>query len=202
MELSPLYRFDAEYRLSAPVLCGVDEAGRGPLCGPVAVGAAILNPEEPIEGLNDSKKISEKKREALYEVIVQKALAWNVVLMPPAEIDSMNIRQAVLEGMRRAVAGLSMAPDAVLVDGNDPPAFSCLAHSVVKGDSLSASIAAASILAKVTRDRVMRELDKEYPEYLLAQHKGYPTKQHYDILDRFGPLDFYRFSYLKKWSAR
>lgn len=202
MDTTPLYVFDEERRKDAPLLCGVDEAGRGPLCGPVAIGAVILDPQNPVEGLNDSKKLSEKKREILYEQIAEKAVAWKVILMSAREIDGMNIRQAVLEGMRQAVTGLETTPNLVLVDGNDPPEFVCPCMAVVKGDATSASIAAASIMAKVTRDRLMCELDKQYPEYMLAKHKGYPTKQHYEILDKLGPQDFYRFTYLKKWSNR
>ncbi|MFV0352781.1 MAG: ribonuclease HII [Oscillospiraceae bacterium] len=202
MDTTQLYVFDEGYRNKAPLLCGVDEAGRGPLCGPVAIGAVILDPQNPVEGLNDSKKLSEKKRKILYEQIVEKAVAWKVILMSAREIDGMNIRQAVLEGMRQAVAGLETTPNLVLVDGNDPPEFACPCMAVVKGDATSASIAAASIMAKVTRDRLMCELDKQYPEYMLAKHKGYPTKQHYEIIDKLGLQDFYRFTYLKKWSNR
>lgn len=198
----PLYLFDEAYRAAAPALCGVDEAGRGPLCGPVGVAAVILDPAVPIEGLDDSKKISEKKREGLYEAIVARALAWNVVLVEPAVIDELNILGATLAGMRRAVEGLGAVPDLVLVDGDKTPPLFCRCEAVVGGDGLSASIAAASILAKVTRDRHMRALDAQYPQYELAKHKGYPTKRHYELLDQYGPQDFYRQSFLKKWRAR
>ncbi|MFV0414437.1 MAG: ribonuclease HII [Oscillospiraceae bacterium] len=196
-----LYEYDEGQRMQHGVslLCGVDEAGRGPLCGPVSIGAVVLNPQNPVEGINDSKKLSEKKREELYPQIVEKALAWQVVLVPPEEIDRINILQAVLVGMQRAVLALAPQPQLVLVDGNTAPALGGLPSlTVTKGDATSASIAAASILAKVTRDRFMEELDKEYPQYRLAQHKGYPTKLHYELLQQYGVQSFYRRSYLKK----
>lgn len=197
---SALYAFDNEYREKYPLLCGVDEAGRGPLCGPVSVAAVILRPEVPIEGIRDSKKISEKNRKILYERIVQDALCYHVVLVEPEEIDRLNILQASLAGMRRAAEGLSVTPDMVLVDGNKVPAMQLPCESVVKGDSVSACIAAASILAKVTRDRYMKELDAAYPQYKLAQHKGYPTKLHYELLAQHGLQSFYRRSFLKNWN--
>ena len=193
-----LYAFDAEYRLSAAVLCGVDEAGRGPLCGPVSVGAVILPADDPVPGIDDSKRLSEKKREKLYEVIVQKAVCWQVVLVPPQEIDRLNILGATLYGMQQAVAQLAQTPGLVLVDGNRCPELAVPAVAVTKGDGRSACIAAASILAKVTRDRYMEELDEQYPQYKLAQHKGYPTKLHYELLEKHGIQPFYRRSFLKK----
>lgn len=193
-----LYRFDAEHRQSAPVLCGVDEAGRGPLCGPVSVGAVILNLDEPIDGIDDSKKLSEKKRDELYEIIVQKAVCWKVVLVSPRDIDRLNILGATMYGVQQAVEQLSQTPDLVLIDGNRCPQLGVPAKAVTKGDSTSASIAAASILAKVTRDRYMEELDGQYPQYKLAQHKGYPTKLHYELLEQYGIQTFYRRSFLKK----
>lgn len=193
-----LYLFDEAFRTEYPLLCGVDEAGRGPLCGPVSVGAVILNPENPVEGLNDSKKLSEKKREALYPQIIEKALAWVVVHVPPAEIDRLNILQATMLGMQQAVEKLPLRPDMVLIDGNRCPKLSVPCHPVVKGDATSASIAAASILAKVERDNLMRRLDEEFPQYKLAQHKGYPTKLHYELLAEHGLQDFYRKSFFKK----
>ncbi|MDL2218822.1 ribonuclease HII [Ruminococcaceae bacterium OttesenSCG-928-O06] len=193
-----LYRFDAEYRVTTPLVCGVDEAGRGPLCGPVAVGAVILDAQRPIEGLNDSKKLSEAKREALYDAITQTALAWHVALVPPEVIDEINILQATHLGMQQAVQGLALAPDVILLDGNSAPAFLRPCVCVTKGDAQSASIAAASILAKVTRDRHMIELDAQYPQYMLAQHKGYGTKLHYELLREHGIQSFYRKSFLKK----
>ena len=193
-----LYAFDAEYRLLAPVLCGVDEAGRGPLCGPVSVGAVVLSADDPVPGIDDSKRLSEKKREELYDIIVQKAVCWQVVLVPPEEIDQLNILGATLYGMQQAVAQLAQAPGLVLVDGNRRPALPMPSLVVTKGDGKSACIAAASILAKVTRDRYMTELDKQYPQYKLAQHKGYPTKLHYELLEQHGIQPFYRRSFLKK----
>ncbi|MGD9560076.1 MAG: ribonuclease HII [Oscillospiraceae bacterium] len=197
-DLEHLHTYDAAQRETAPLLCGVDEAGRGPLCGPVSVGAVVLDAAERIEGLDDSKKLSEAKREALYEEITRRALAWNVVLVPPEEIDRLNILQATMLGMQQAVDGLGLEPDLVLVDGNRCPHWRYASLAVTKGDATSASIAAASILDKVTRDRVMLQLDKAYPQYALAQHKGYPTALHYELLEKHGVQSFYRKSFLKK----
>ena len=197
--MNPLYEMDAEIRAQHGIFCGVDEAGRGPLCGPVSVAACILNPDDPIEGLNDSKKLSEKKREALYEQIVSRALAWKVILVGPEIIDRDNILQATMGGMRQAVEELDITPNYVLVDGNRcPTGLSMPCEAMVKGDARSASISAASILAKVTRDRYMCELDKQFPQYKLAQHKGYPTKLHYELIAQYGIQPFYRRSFLKK----
>ena len=197
--MNPLYEMDAEIRAQHGIFCGVDEAGRGPLCGPVSVAACILNPDDPIEGLNDSKKLSEKKREALYEQIVSRALAWKVILVGPEVIDRDNILQATMGGMRQAVEELDITPNYVVVDGNRcPTGLSMPCEAMVKGDARSASISAASILAKVTRDRYMCELDKQFPQYKLAQHKGYPTKLHYELIAQYGIQPFYRRSFLKK----
>ncbi len=197
--MNPLYEMDAEIRAQHGIFCGVDEAGRGPLCGPVSVAACILNPDDPIEGLNDSKKLSEKKREALYEQIVSRALAWKVILVGPEIIDRDNILQATMGGMRQAVEELDITPNYVVVDGNRcPTGLSMPCEAMVKGDARSASISAASILAKVTRDRYMCELDKQFPQYKLAQHKGYPTKLHYERIAQYGIQPFYRRSFLKK----
>lgn len=193
-----LYAFDQAVRAEHGTFCGVDEAGRGPLCGPVCCAAVILDPENPIEGVNDSKKLSEKKRELLYEEITRKALAWQVVMVGPDVIDEKNILWATMDGMRRAVEGLKIQPAFVLVDGNRCPQLNIPAASQVKGDGVSASIAAASILAKVTRDRYMCQLDKEYPQYQLAKHKGYGTKLHYELIRQYGIQPFYRKSFLKK----
>lgn len=194
-----LYAFDAEQRARFGTICGVDEAGRGPLCGPVCCAAVILDPDDPIEGVNDSKKLSEKRREALYEEIIQRAVAYQVVFISPQEIDEKNILWATMDGMTQAVAGLDPRPDYALIDGNRcPPDLVCPSQSVVKGDATSASIAAASILAKVSRDRYMKELDKQYPQYQLAKHKGYPTKLHYELIAQYGIQPFYRRSFLKK----
>ena len=197
--MNPLYEMDAEIRAQHGIFCGVDEAGRGPLCGPVSVAACILNPDDPIEGLNDSKKLSEKKREALYEQIVSRALARKVILDGPEIIDRDNILQATMGGMRQAVEELDITPNYVVVDGNRcPTGLSMPCEAMVKGDARSASISAASILAKVTRDRYMCELDKQFPQYKLAQHKGYPTKLHYELIAQYGIQPFYRRSFLKK----
>ena len=194
-----LYAFDEELRTRYGTLCGVDEAGRGPLCGPVCCAAVILDPAHPVEGVNDSKKLSEKRREALYEEIIQRAVAYQVVFISPQEIDEKNILWATMDGMAQAVAGLDTQPDYALIDGNRcPPDLVCPSQSVVKGDATSASIAAASILAKVSRDRYMKELDKQYPQYQLAKHKGYPTKLHYELIAQYGIQPFYRRSFLKK----
>ena len=179
------------------VFCGIDEAGRGPLCGPVSAAAVILPFGCNIEGLNDSKKLSEKKREALYDIIVKEAAAYAVAFSTPAEIDKYNILNATYLAMKRAVEKLSLKPDFIFVDGNRAPDFGIETETIVKGDAKSANIAAASILAKVTRDRYMKELAEKYPEYMLEKHKGYPTKEHYKILQNYGVKDFYRMSFLK-----
>lgn len=191
------WQFDAQLRAEAGVLAGVDEAGRGPLCGPVCVAAVVLDPENPIPGLNDSKKLSEKKREALYDAICRQALAYNVQMVDPETIDALNILGATMLGMARALAGLAVVPDLALIDGNRCPQTEVPCRAVVKGDAKSASIAAASILAKVTRDRYMMQLAREYPQYQLEKHKGYPTKLHYQLLDQYGIQPFYRKSFLK-----
>lgn len=199
-ELSrPLYEYDAAVRAAEGCFAGVDEAGRGPLCGPVCIAACILDPEKPIFGVNDSKKLSEKRREELFDEICEKALAYQIVFVGPEIIDRDNILNATMSGMRQAVEGLDIVPNLVLVDGNRcPPGLTMEARPVVKGDATSASISAASILAKVSRDRVMCELDREYPQYQLAKHKGYGTKLHYEMIEQFGIQDFYRRSFLKK----
>lgn len=178
-------------------ICGVDEAGRGPLCGPVVAAAVILPLGLEIEGLNDSKKLSEKKREALFEVICEKAIAYSIAEASPAEIDEINILNASMLAMRRAVEGLGVKADFALIDGNCSRGFEIPTETVVKGDAKSYSIAAASILAKVTRDRGCIELDREYPEYGIAKHKGYPTKDHMDAVRQYGPAPIYRKSFLK-----
>ncbi len=199
-EAEKRYHFDEQYRRRCPngLLCGVDEAGRGPLCGPVSVAAVILPAGWQAEGLTDSKKLSEKKREELYEIITEAALAWSVELVGPEVVDEINIHHATLHGMRIAVEMLTPPPDFVLVDGRFFPTLLMPAEAVVKGDFMSASIAAASILAKVTRDRYMRRLDAEYPQYQLARHKGYPTKLHYELLEKYGIQPFYRKTFLRK----
>ncbi len=176
-------------------ICGVDEVGRGPLCGPVVTAAVILDPDNPIDGLADSKKISEKKREALFEIIKERALSWCIARADVEEIDRLNILQATMLAMQRAVAGLSVKPDLALIDGNRCPKLPCEARAEVKGDGRIAEISAASILAKVARDREMDELDKLYPGYGIAGHKGYPTAAHLEALRRLGPTPIYRRSF-------
>jgi ribonuclease HII len=168
------------------LLAGVDEVGRGPLVGDVVSAAVILNPDDPIAGLADSKKLSEKKREALALEIKSRALAWCVTRASVAEIDTLNILQASLLAMKRAVEGLVIQPEHVLVDGNKLPRWQYPSQAIVQGDSLIPAISAASILAKVQRDREMVELDKQFPGYGLAEHKGYPTKKHLAALERLG----------------
>lgn len=176
-------------------VAGVDEVGRGPLVGDVVAAAVILDPDRPIEGLADSKVLSEKKRERLYHEIKDKALAWCIASASPAEIDELNILHASMLAMQRAVEGLGLVPDYALVDGNRCPALSCPAEPVVKGDAKVAEISAASILAKVERDRQMLELHELHPEYGFDSHKGYPTKQHFEALERLGVLPQHRRSF-------
>lgn len=196
---SALYQFDAQIRERFGLFCGVDEAGRGPLCGPVCCAAVILDPEDPIEGINDSKKLTEKRREMLFEQITSRAVAYQVVFVSPQEIDEKNILWATMDGMACAVRELDPQPAYALIDGNRcPPGLGVPAQAVVKGDASSASIAAASILAKVSRDRYMMELDRRYPQYGLAKHKGYPTRLHYERIAQYGIQPFYRRSFLKK----
>lgn len=194
---------DYEYEAKASSLgyvniCGVDEAGRGPLAGPVYAAAVILPQGLVIEGLNDSKKLSEKKRELLYDKVIESAVAWSVGIATEQEIDEVNILQATYLAMRRAVEGLALKADYALIDGNRMPPLDVDGETVIKGDSLSMSIAAASIIAKVTRDRFMLELDKEYPEYLFAKHKGYGTALHYEMIEKHGISPVHRRSFLKK----
>ena len=180
-------------------VCGVDEAGRGPLCGPVCAAACILPAGLQIEGLNDSKKLSEKKRDALFDIIKEKAVAWAVAYGTVEEINSSNILEATLLAMRRAIDGLSVKADFALIDGNIGRDFQLPVKTVIHGDAVSPSIAAASILAKVSRDRICMELDKEYPQYGIAVHKGYGTKRHYEALREHGPCPIHRISFLKKF---
>ena len=184
-----------DFILPQGLIAGVDEVGRGPLAGAVVAAAVILDPDNPIEGLNDSKLLSEKKRDALFPEICEKALAWSLGRAEAAEIDQINILQASLLAMSRAVEGLAIKPDFALVDGNKLPKLSCPAEAVVKGDSRVAAIAAASIIAKVTRDREMVELDAIYPGYGLAGHKGYPTRAHIAAVEELGVLPIHRRSF-------
>nr|WP_325213193.1 ribonuclease HII [uncultured Oscillibacter sp.] len=189
------------------LLCGVDEAGAGPLAGPVYAAAVILPREIDIPGLNDSKKLTEKKREALYDEITARAEAWSVAFVTAEEIDEIDILNARMLAMNRAIEGLSVKPDLALIDGNrdhgSRVAIEAPHITLVGGDGKSASIAAASILAKVSRDRyVSRELDALYPQYGFAKHKGYGTKAHYAALDQYGPCPAHRRTFLKKWEAK
>ena len=179
----------------AKLIAGVDEVGRGPLVGAVVTAAVILDPQKPIMGLTDSKKLSEKKRLVLAEEIKEKALCWSLGRAEPEEIDSLNILHATMLAMQRAVEGLSITPDFVLIDGNRIPNLSMPAPAVVKGDALVQEISAASILAKVTRDLEMAELDKQFPEYGFAKHKGYPTALHFEKLSQYGATPFHRKSF-------
>ena len=183
-------------------VCGCDEAGAGPLAGPVYAAAVILAQGADIPGLNDSKKLAEKKREALYEVITTQAVSWSVTRVEAWEIDEMDILNARMLAMNRAIAGLNVTPELCLIDGNRY-AIEMPHQLIVGGDGKSASIAAASILAKVSRDwYVSGELDAKYPQYQFAKHKGYGTKLHYELLDQYGPCPEHRRSFLKKWEAK
>jgi len=196
--MNQLWEYDEALRNSVGIFCGVDEAGRGPLAGDVYAAAVILNPEKIIEGLNDSKKLSEKKRELLYDEILEKADDYCIARATIAEIEEINILNAAMLAMRRAVSGLELKPELVLVDGNKTPDVPYEVSAVVKGDGTSASIAAASILAKVTRDRYMVEMAEKYPEYGFEKHKGYGTKLHREKILEIGPCPLHRPSFLKK----
>lgn len=180
------------------VICGVDEAGRGPLAGPVCAAAVILPPNLEIPGLTDSKKLSDKRRRELFPVIMEQAVAYGIGFASHEEIDQINILQATFLAMERALAQLSVKPDLALIDGNRKKDFGIPVETVVKGDSLSASIAAASVLAKVSRDDVMLAMAEEYPGYGFEIHKGYGTKKHYEALQTLGPSPIHRMSFLKK----
>lgn len=194
-----LYEF--EYKQSGlgyKCICGVDEAGRGPLAGPVFAAAVILPLDFEIEGINDSKKLSEKKREALFTEITTKAVAYDIESVNNSVIDEVNILNATMLAMKKAVENLSVKPDIVYIDGNRTPKLDIKTEYVIKGDATSANIAAASILAKVSRDRFMKQMDEKYPEYEFAKHKGYPTKLHYEKIREFGTCEIHRMSFLKK----
>ena len=179
-------------------ICGVDEAGRGPLAGPVCAAAVILPEGVVIEGLDDSKKLTEKKRERLYDIIKQTAVAYSVAYGTLEEIETVNILEATYLAMNRAIEGLNVKPDFALIDGNRVPrGIKIPCETVVKGDSKSMSVAAASVLAKVTRDRLMLEYDKKYPEYNFKKHKGYGTKEHTELIKQYGPCEIHRLSFLK-----
>lgn len=184
-----------EYPTGYSLVAGIDEVGRGPLVGDVVTAAVILDPNNPIEGLTDSKKLSEKKRLALYPEIKEKALAWAVGRCTPEEIDQLNILQATMVAMQRAIEGLAIQPDLALIDGNRVPTLSMDAIAVVKGDLRVQEISAASIIAKVVRDQEMEDLDKLHPEFGFAQHKGYPTKAHFAAIEQHGVIDQHRKSF-------
>lgn len=199
LELTERFEFDKAYRSHYGIICGIDEAGRGPLVGAVYTAAVVLPDDAFIEGLNDSKKLSEKKREALFDLITEKALAYCVSSATAEEINELNILRATMLAMKRAFDGLSVKPAFALIDGNRTPDLGISAEAVVKGDFKSASIAAASILAKVSRDRYMKELDERYPEYGFAQHKGYGTAQHIEALKKYGPCPEHRTLFIRKF---
>lgn len=193
-----LFEYDSDLRKSYPIICGVDEAGRGPLAGDVYSAAVILNDSVFIDYLNDSKKISESRREKLYDEIIQKADAYCIATATVDEIDRLNILQATMLAMKRAVEGLGINPNLALIDGNRLPELDCNAQYVVKGDAKSASIAAASVLAKVARDRYMKDMAEKYPEYCFEKHKGYGTSLHCEMLKKHGASKIHRKTFLKK----
>ena len=201
------YTFEREAQAAGyAAVCGVDEAGAGPLAGPVYAGAVILPMGLELPYLNDSKKVSPKRREALFDAIREQAVAWSVASVSEQEIDELDILNARIRAMELAIEGLEPPADFALVDGNRDHGSRCAMTAphrlIVKGDSRSASIAAASILAKVSRDRYMEALDRQYPQYGFSQHKGYGTKLHYQMLDTYGPSPVHRKSFLKKWEAK
>ncbi len=196
-----LHEFDMQYYGEYPLLCGMDEAGRGPLAGDVFAAAVILAPDTVIDGINDSKKLTEKKREKLFDEIKEKALYWSIKTASVEEIEQLNILNCAMLAMKRAAESLGVTPDMALADGNKTPQLSCPVQFVIKGDAKSQSIAAASILAKVARDRYMKEMALKYPQYSFEKHKGYGTKAHYQALDEYGPCEIHRMSFLKKYYA-
>ncbi|WP_124101220.1 ribonuclease HII [Ruminococcus sp. Marseille-P6503] len=197
-----LAEFDDEYRKKYPIVCGADEAGRGPLAGAVFAAAVIFAPDTVIEGINDSKKLTAKKREKLFEEITEKAEYFSIQRAEVEEIEKINILQSAMLAMKRAVEDIDCASDIVLIDGNKVPEFAYRTEPIVKGDGKSQSIAAASILAKVARDKYMEEMAEKYPQYQFEKHKGYGTRLHYEMLDKFGPCEIHRLSFLKKYYER
>ena len=191
--------WEIEDGLGLRLICGVDEAGRGPLAGPVCAAAVILPEHLQIPGLNDSKKLTDKKRRELFPIIQEQAIAYGIGLASESEIDEINILQATFLAMRRALEQLTVRPEIALIDGNRETDFGLPVKTVVKGDSLSANIAAASVLAKVTRDNIMVEMARQYPEYGFEIHKGYGTKAHYEALRTYGPCSIHRKTFLKKF---
>lgn len=196
MENVDLLAYEKElYQKGYTLICGVDEAGRGPLAGPVVAGAVILPKNYQLDGLNDSKQISEKKREKFFPIIKKDAIAYGIGIVDAKTIDEINIYEASRLAMKKAIANMKIKPDFVLTDAMPIPNYEFPVQSIIHGDALSINIAAASVLAKVTRDHIMQEYDKEYPEYEFAHHKGYPTKRHLELLSIYGPTDIYRFTY-------
>ncbi len=194
-----LFEFDDAVRVHVPVFCGVDEAGRGPLAGDVYAAAVILQPDARIAGLNDSKKIPEARREDMVAEIKAKSVAWSIAFATVKEIEQLNILQATMLAMRRAVEGLAVTPQLAVIDGNQVPHLQIPVQPFVGGDAKSASVAAASVLAKTARDATLRELDTLYPMYGFAKHKGYGTKAHYDAIRQYGMCPAHRPSFLKKF---
>ncbi|MBR2340684.1 MAG: ribonuclease HII [Clostridia bacterium] len=194
----PSYEYEQQYlEKGYKYICGVDEAGRGPLSGPVVAGACILPIGLHLDGLNDSKKLSAKKRNALFDMIKENAIAYGIGMASPKEIDELNILNATMLAMHRAIDAMNIKADFALVDGNIVRGFDIPAISIIKGDAISASIAAASILAKVTRDRICEEDAIKYPQYNFSKHKGYSTKEHMDLVRKLGPCEIHRMSFLK-----
>ena len=193
-----LFEYDSAVRTEYPVICGVDEAGRGPLAGDVYAAAVVLDDDTLIDYLNDSKKISESRREKLYDEIIGRAKAYCIATATVEEIDRLNILEATMLAMHRAVEGLGVKPDMAMIDGNRLPVLDCPAQCVIKGNATSASIAAASVLSKVARDRYMKEIAERYPQYGVEQHKGYGTAMHCEMLRKYGPSEVHRRTFLKK----
>ena len=197
-----LAEFDSQYRNNSKIVCGCDEAGRGPLAGDVFAAAVAFDENTVIEGINDSKKLTEKKREKLFDEIKEKALYWSIKTATVEEIEKLNILNCAMLAMKRAVEDLPVKPDICLIDGNKTPELDVEAEAVVGGDAKSQSIAAASILAKVARDRYMLEMAKQYPQWQFERHKGYGTKLHYEMIDKYGESPIHRPSFLKKYYAK
>ena len=197
-----LAEFDSQYRENSRLVCGCDEAGRGPLAGDVFAAAVVFDKDTVIEGINDSKKLSEKKREKLFDEIKEKALCWSIKTASIQEIEKLNILNCAMLAMKRAVEDLPVKPDICLIDGNKTPELDVKSQAVVGGDAKSQSIAAASILAKVARDRYMLEMAEKYPQWQFEKHKGYGTKLHYEMIDKYGESPIHRPSFLKKYYAK
>lgn len=197
-----LNEFDNTYRDRYSLVCGCDEAGRGPLAGDVFAAAVIFDKDTVIEGINDSKKLTEKKREELFDEIIDKALDFSIQCATVAEIEELNILNCAMLAMKRSVESMKLKPDICLIDGNKTPELDCDTEAVVKGDGKSQAIAAASILAKVARDKYMLEMAKLYPEYQFEKHKGYGTKLHYQMIDKYGESPIHRPTFLKKYYAK